>query len=87
MRRGRLEQPLKRTGIEVRGLTDEIGIVRTQPQRVPGSLGGGEVAVDRPAVALRRQVRRLLGVVAAAAEVTAGFLVRRQLGIGHRKRQ
>ena len=53
VRGGRLEQPLKRAGVELRRLTDEVWVVRTEPHGVPSRFGGGEVAIDRPAVAVR----------------------------------
>ena len=85
--RRRLEQPLERAGVELRRLADELGIVRAQPHGVPGRFSGGEVAVDRPAVSLRGQFRRLLGVVAGPGEMAAGLLACRHLGIGHRQRE
>ena len=87
VRRRRLKQSLKRAGVELRRLADELGIARAQPQRIPSCFGGGEVAVDRPAISLRGQLRRLLGIVASPGDMAVGLLVYRHLGIGHRQRE
>ena len=83
--RRRFEQALERAGVEFGRRADELGVARAEPHRVPGGFGGGEIAVDRPAVAVCSQLCRLLGVVLRPSEMTAGLVMRRHLGIGHRQ--